>query len=227
MHRQQRDLLSEEKICQENATEPFARSDGSTQQLLQDFLQANATSLLGIVRSYVQRMGLASGDRVPGAALEILQEMAMEALAHAKRFNPQGQPMAWLLGIAMNIIRRKKVENAKRYQREELLGALVKRYPDLPNESDVLDHIASPTTPELAQIVESDEQVTALLALVSPEDQHILRLALLDEYKHQDLAQKLGISTGAARMRLHRALSRLRTAWKEQQHSQQEGGKHG
>jgi DNA-directed RNA polymerase specialized sigma24 family protein len=64
----------------------------------------NVASLLGIIRSYVKRMGLASGEDVSAVALEVLQEVVLEALDHAGRFNPTGQPMAWLLGIAMNVI---------------------------------------------------------------------------------------------------------------------------
>ena len=37
------------------------------------------------------------------------------------------------------------------------------------------------------------------------------------------LAQKLGISTGATRVRLHRALKRLRLAWSDQHLKSQEG----
>lgn len=159
--------------------------------MLRTFLQINTASLPGTIRSYVQRMGLASGDSVPEVALEILQETTIEALVHAERFDLQAQPMAWLLGIAMNMIRRERVASAKRSQREGLLGQLARRYSDVPDENDLLDAIAPPSNPEIAQIVESEEQVEAWLALVPVEDQQILRLALLDEYTHRDLAQKL------------------------------------
>lgn len=217
MHQPQRERFSAPRISRGCRTELFALPNADAQHVLRAFLQTNAASLLGTIRSYVQRMGLASGDSVPGVALEILQETTVEALEHAERFNPQAQPMAWLLGIAMNMIRREKVAAAKRFQREELLGQLARRYPNIPDENDLLDHIAPPSHPELAQIVESDEQAEIWLALVPVEDQQVLRLALLDEYEHKDLAQKLGTSPGAARMRLHRALSRLRAAWKAQQ----------
>jgi len=55
-----------------------------------------------------------------------------------------------------------------------------------------------------------------MLSLVSEEDQQVLRLALLEEVKAEALAQRLGTTIGTARMRLHRALRRLRTAWDEQ-----------
>ena len=52
---------------------------------------------------------------------------------------------------------------------------------------------------------------------MSPEDQQLLRLAILEDYEREALARKLGVTPGTARMRLHRALRRLRVAWYEQQ----------
>src|SRR3977135_569715 len=86
---------------------PSAAAVSATKRQLIEFLSTTIEPLLGILRSYVQRMGLARGEEVPAGALEVLQAMAMEALDHADRFNPTGQPMAWLLGIATNVIKRK------------------------------------------------------------------------------------------------------------------------
>ena len=80
-------------------------------QLLMAFLMHNTEPLLGTLRSYVQRMGLARGEEVKAVALDVLQEVVVEALDHAERFNATGQPMAWLLGIAINVIKRKKTNS--------------------------------------------------------------------------------------------------------------------
>src|SRR5258708_39120244 len=96
----------------------------STKQQLAEFITDNIPSLLGILRSYVQRMGLARGEEVSAVAVEVLQEVVIEALDHADRFNPTGQPMAWLLGIAINVIKRKNVELAKHSQRELSIGEI-------------------------------------------------------------------------------------------------------
>ena len=86
------------------------------------FLTDNTVPLLSSIRSYVLRMGLAKGEALPAAALDVLQEVVVEALDHCDRFDPTRQPMAWLLGIAMNVIKRKKVEAAKYFQRELSIG---------------------------------------------------------------------------------------------------------
>ncbi|GHO78127.1 hypothetical protein KSD_58980 [Ktedonobacter sp. SOSP1-85] len=193
------------------------------QKLLRDYLQENTASLLGTLRGYVLRMGLAVGAEVQEVALEIFQECVAEALASAERFDLQAPPRAWLLGIAVNIMKRRKVVQAKRFQREELLSNLARRHPNLPDENAVLDYLMPSVTTDPSQIVEADEQAAALLALVSPEDQHILRLAVLEGHQHTSLAQELGTTPGAARVRLHRTLSRLRVAWQEQQEKRQKG----
>lgn len=212
----------EEKKTRQDELAFHPSSVVETQELLKSTIQDNISLLLGTIRSYVLRMGLAAGDQAAGVALEILQETATEALAHAERFNVQYRPMAWLLGIAMNMIRRRKVEEAKRARREELLGHLARRYPDLTDESELLDSLVPPNMIGPAQIVESNEQAVALLSLVSVEDRHILRIALLDGYERTAIASKLGMTPAAARMKLHRALGRLRAAWIAQQEAQQQ-----
>src|SRR5207249_8567773 len=102
----------------------------------------NVASLLGILRSYVKRMGLASGEEVPAAAVEVLQEVVLEALDHADRFNPTGQPMAWLLGIAINVIKRKKAELVKRSQRELSMSDMSLMQEEHLNESELFDQLA-------------------------------------------------------------------------------------
>ena len=181
-----------------------------------EFITDNVASLLGIIRSYVKRMGLASGAEVPTVALEVLQEVVLEALDHADRFNPTGQPMAWLLGIAINVIKRNKAERIKRYQREFSMSDLSLTREEHLSESELFDQLMTNTSAGPDQEIAANEQAELLLSLVSHEDQYILMLAFLQGFEREALAQKLGISPGATRVRLHRALKRLRLAWSEQ-----------
>jgi RNA polymerase sigma factor (sigma-70 family) len=190
----------------------------SNKQRLVDFLADNVAALLGILRSYVQRMGLARGEEVAAVAVEVLQEVVIEALDHADRFNPTGQPMAWLLGIAINVIKRKKVEFAKRSRRELSMSEISLAQQEPQSEDELFDQFTAYTAAGPEQDIAANEQAEILLSLVSPEDQQILLLAFLYGFKRDALAEKLGISPGATRVRLHRALKRLRLAWSEQQH---------
>ncbi len=200
----------------------------ASNQLL-TFIEEQSEPLQGIICAYVQSMGLATGDAVKPVALEVLQETVIEALHHVDRYDPSRRMMAWLLGIALNVIRRKKAETLKRQRRELSLSQLTRLHSEATepiSEDDLLDllMVSSQVGPE--QTIESDEQVNALLSLVSSDDQQILRLALLEDFEREVLAQRLGITSGATRVRLHRALHRLRTAWIEQQNTIQRGEGH-
>lgn len=190
------------------------------------YIQEHTATLLGTLRLFVSRSGVASGTEVPAVALELLQETVVEALAHVDRYQVDKQPMAWLLGIAINLIKRRKVAHIRLAQREVLLGHLAQQTSQQFSEADLLDQLLPSAHSGPEQEVEGEEQVQHILALVSNEDQHILRLAFLEDFDDEALASRLVISPGAARMRLHRALKRLRSAWFARQSLLERGTTH-
>ncbi|HEY7415115.1 MAG TPA: sigma factor, partial [Ktedonobacteraceae bacterium] len=107
-------------------------------QQLFEYIQEHATRLIGTLQLYVLRAGLAHGEQAQVVALELLQETVVEALDHADRYRADSQPMAWLLGIAVNLIKRRKVARARQAQREILLGRLVQQTPQQISEADLL-----------------------------------------------------------------------------------------
>ena len=200
---------------------PFITASDKTKII--EFINDNTASLLGVIRAYVKRMGLESGEDVPAVAVEVLQEVVLEALDHADRFNPTSQPMAWLLGIAINVIKRNKAEFVKRSQRELSMSEMSLLQEEHLSESELFDQLVTNSSAEPDQEIAANEQAELLLSLVSTEDQRILMLAFLQGFEREALAQKLGISPGATRVRLHRALKRLRLAWSEQYLKTQKG----
>ena len=209
-----------EGIAREQQRVIVALSPAKQQLLL--FIETQAVALLGIIRSYVQTMRLVPGEEARPMALEVLQETVVEALAHVERFDPQRPCMAWLLGIALNVIRRKKVELTKLRQHEIQLRQFSTCYQGVHSDNELLEQLYPTTFPGPEKELEEHEQAALLLALVSPEDQHILRLALLEGFGREALAKQLGVTPGAARVRLHRALNRLRVAWMRQHDSDAE-----
>lgn len=199
----------------------------SSKRQLVEFLSDNTSTLLGALHVYVQRMGLSRGEVVHATALEVLQEVAVEALAHADRFDPARQPMAWLLGIAANVIKRKKSERAKLQVRELSIARLARSSGEPQSESDLFEQIMPFSLSGPEQEVEANDEAISLLSLVSVDDREVLQLAFLNDFDREALAQKLGTSPVAARVRLHRALNRLRLAWhKQQSHLSNEGESH-
>ncbi len=201
-------------------------SEGGTEQTqhyLRQFLQENAPLLLGIIRSYIVRMGLAQGTAaIQSLATEVLHEATLEALAHADRLNTVSQPRAWFLAIASNILKRKRDEAMKQSRREVLVSDL-QLASDTPGESEFFDSLSNYVQPGPEGAFEENEQVREMLALVAPDDQKVLRLALLHDLDTCGVARALGITPGTARVRLHRAINRLRKVWglHEQQEHQQ------
>lgn len=196
---------------------------------LRQFLEREGEldALLSTLRMYVARARIAAGDSVPGEALELLNRVVVEALAHEDRFDPSRQPRAWLLSIAANIIKREQVERAKRAHREPSIFSIYSKTGmsgETLNEDDLFDRIAALADAGPEQDLDANEAATALLTLVSEDDQHILRLAILHDLDSSAIGNALSISPGAARVRLCRALNRLRDAYYHHATSHKEGG---
>lgn len=180
---------------------------------LRQFIETETETLLGTLRYYVVRAGLVEDQGPTLAAVELLNEVVVEALEHADRFRASGQPMAWLLGIAANLIKRKQAERITRDRREPLVRDLYSGLEEALGEDELFDRLATLAVPGPAQDLEADEEVSAILTHVSQDDQYVLRLAVLHGLNGEALAQTLDVTPGAARVRLHRALNRLRAAW--------------
>jgi RNA polymerase sigma factor (sigma-70 family) len=183
-------------------------------QILITFVQTNLVPLLGAIRLYVYRSGLAQGIAVPATAADVLQDVVVEALSHADRFDPERQPLAWLLGIAVNIVRRRKAQRASLHRRELPITVYVDDCnPEIDvGESDIFERLGAHVLEGPETLVEANEQAETLLSMVSPDDQRVLRLAVLGGVSGESLAHALGTTPGTARIRLHRALQRLRSA---------------
>jgi RNA polymerase sigma-70 factor (ECF subfamily) len=185
---------------------------------LSRFIQDEADALLGTLRSYVRYAGLAAGDEVASVALEVLSEVVVEALAHADRFDPARPPRAWLLAFAANVIKRRKADRAKQARRQ---APTVRGEADDADGGDIFDRVAALRTGDPIRDLESDQQAAAILARVSADDQRILRLAVLRDLDGEAVAHELGVSPGAARVRLHRAIRRLHDAWQAWEQQEQ------
>ena len=181
---------------------------------LRQFIAEDSDGLLGTLRYYVFRAGLTGQEQpLDAAAHELLNEVVIEALEHEDKFRVTGQPRAWLLGIAANLIKRKQADVARRRRREPLARDLYPGDQDALSDDDLFDWMASLSGSSSVQELESDEQVNAIMAGVSPDDQHVLRLAILHGLDGEALGEALHVTPGAARVRLHRALNRLRASY--------------
>jgi RNA polymerase sigma factor (sigma-70 family) len=191
----------------------------------QHFLQENAAALREIASVYVVRMGLARKGECAVLADEIFQDAMVEVLAHPEGLVASRQPRAWVMGVLANIVKRRRA-GALRRDRFEVVMSDVHHPPDIESEEDLLNYLVHQQSPGPEETVESTSQLEEMLALISAEDSRILRLALIHELRAEKLGELLNVTPGAARVRVHRALHRLRLAWQGQDASRKRGKGH-
>lgn len=178
---------------------------------LRRFIAEESESLMRTLRLYLYRAGLARAETtMDSAASELLNDVVAEALMHENRFRAEGQPRAWLLGIAGNLIRRRQVDHAKRMRREPLVRDLYSADSDDLSDDDLFDRVA-----ELAHAIDDEEpgaeaRIREMLQPLPPADQEVIWLAVVQGLDGDAVGRALGIKPATARVRLHRALHRLR-----------------
>jgi RNA polymerase sigma-70 factor (ECF subfamily) len=180
--------------------------------LLQRFIEENADLLVRTLEMFARRAGFADSH----TPIELLNQVCVEALENAERFDCTRQPRAWLLGIAANLIQRRKAESTRQKRREISVSDLVGDS-NATTDEDVFDRLVRAAVNQGAPELEADQEVDRLLAPLSTDDRQVVKLAVLEEMDSVQVACTLGISPGAARVRLYRALRRLRKALNEQE----------
>ncbi len=144
-----------------------------------------------LCRYFARRTG--SGD----SALELTAETFSRVWVMRERFEDQrdGSLAPWLFGIARNVllmsVRRGEVERRTAAR----LGVLER-----------LDIEAPGATPEPGWAEGADE----LLDTLPLSQRDALRLRIIDELDYDEVAEALGTSRSAARVRVHRGLAALR-----------------
>lgn len=176
---------------------------------LQHFITEESAILHKILCQYVLRAGLVDSGDAGSVAHELLNEVIVEAFVHAERLKADMLPRPWLLGIAANLIKREQVKRAKRNQREPLIRDLYTQTEEALSDDELFELLQSSHDGSLTEL-EANDTINSLLAGLTKNDSDVLRFAILEDFNGEALAVKLGISVNAARVRLHRALDRLR-----------------
>lgn len=160
------------------------------------------------VEVLVWRLGLAE-TRAEVIALgeDALQEVIRRALDRADAFDANRSAHAWLLGIATKVLQEQR--RRMRQERQHIIGSIelaLESAPDA-NSPRAVSSLIVKRVHELAQ--QQDQNLMEILDLVSPADREILTYRYVAQLDGREIAAKLGISEGAARVRLSRALHKL------------------
>jgi RNA polymerase sigma factor (sigma-70 family) len=137
-----------------------------------------------------------TGDR--DVALELTAETFSRAWVSRDRFEDRDAGLAapWLFGIARNVLLMSIRRGAVERRVAARLGVLERL--DLDGSSEA--------APEPAWADGADE----LLDCLSPSQREAVRLRIVDELTYDEVADALGTTRSAARVRVHRALTALR-----------------
>src|SRR5258708_10329968 len=92
-------------------------------RLLLQYIEQDANAIIGIFRSRVRKAGLASKpEEVQEAALELLNEVYIEATKTVHSFDPARPPRAWLLGSLLANDMRCNTEQPRAWRGSRIEG---------------------------------------------------------------------------------------------------------
>jgi len=142
------------------------------------------------VKSYLMRLGAG-----PEAAEELAQETLFTVWRRAEAYDPgRSAASTWIFTIARNL----RIDLARRNRRPVLT-------------KDPFEPSDGPLSPESALgALQNTAKITAAVALLSPEQSQVIRLAFLSDKPHTEIAKVLGVPLGTVKSRIRLAMARLR-----------------
>lgn len=142
-------------------------------------------------------------------AEDVLQQAFVNALRAADRFEARAQATSWMYRIVYNTglmhLRSKRRKGAESLDAlaPEVGEAVVHR-----DRDDTADHDPA----ELVQRRRLSGVLDRAIETLSPVDQVIVRMRLIDEHSTKEVADATGLTPAATKTRLHRARRMLRDA---------------
>lgn len=190
-------------------------------------IEENLPQLQGSIGVYVRKYHLImSGETYQDVFNELLHETITAALQSADRLKPRQPVMAWLRVIAMNKARemarsqkrmREWVESignaAKRNQSGKVLPDKYQDMEKIPDE-EKLDAILYRSSKRNLLMGEQLFSFKELIGLISEKDAQILTWSYLHNMSNIEIAAELGVSEGAANVRISRARNTLKKKYR-------------
>ncbi len=140
-------------------------------------------------------LGYALRRADPEDAADVVAETFLVALRRPGELPPEPGTLPWLYGVARRVLANQRRGTARRSD----LGARLRH--------DLV--AAAPATPDPADVVAVEEDARRLLAGLHDRDREILELAAWEGLEPREIAEVLGLTPNAARLRLSRARAAL------------------
>ncbi len=173
-------------------------SEQSDEELVQDARAGISASFDTLVRRHRARLRRAVRGvlRDRSEVDDVVQQALLQAFTGLDGFEGTAPFATWLTRIAMN----EALMRARRSRRVERAALHLVSYAE-----------ALPGTPEQeAASREAMERVEAVFPRLSLRHREVRQLTTLHELSHAAVAERLGVSEGAVKVRLHRAREALR-----------------
>ena len=123
-------------------------------------------------------------------AEDITHDTFVQLYKYAPQYRPGGKPMAWIITIALNLIRRKCNRERPTLSFDEAIG-------------DCSDY------GEFARSVAESELLRQLLLTLAEEEREIITLHIVSGLKHREIAKLLGKPLSTVLSRYNRAMKKL------------------
>ncbi len=137
------------------------------------------------------------GDRERAA--DLTAEIFLAAIDSADRYRPHGTPKSWLYGIARVIIAEDRRRSGRERAREERLRG-----------SALLDEEEAARIDARIDAAARSRRLYEAMDRLPEAERAVLELVALDELTVAEAAAAVGVRSGTARVRLHRARRKLR-----------------
>jgi RNA polymerase sigma-70 factor (ECF subfamily) len=136
------------------------------------------------------------------AALDLTAEVFARAWLQRSRFRDEaaGSALPWLFGIARNALRTSLAKQRIESEARRRLG---------------IEHHDIAIGPDTSWLDAEDGPIDAALRRLPEAEQAAVALRVVESLPYRDIAARLDCSEAAARVRVHRGLSRLRTILQE------------
>jgi RNA polymerase sigma factor (sigma-70 family) len=136
------------------------------------------------------------------SALDLTAEVFARAWLQRARFRDQadGSALPWLLGIARNALRTSLAKQRVETEARRLLG---------------IEHRDVVIEPDSGWLAAEDGALDAAMRQLPAAEQVAIALRVVEALPYRDVAARLDCTEAAARVRVHRALSKLRTILQE------------
>jgi RNA polymerase sigma factor (sigma-70 family) len=131
----------------------------------------------------------------PHLAADLIAEVFLAAISSAGSYRPEwGGQLPWLYGVARNVVAAEERRSARQVRAERSWSARALLDPD--DIADLTERIDAEA---------ASRRLYEAIRQMSDDDRRLLELVAVDGLSVRDAGKVLGVSPGAARVRLHRA----------------------